>query len=191
MDKDAGFSLNRRRFATTLMTAAGAAAVAPVPAQAEGPKTVAPESVPFPASAVTFHRHPVEAKIKAFAPSEVVLLDGVFRDSAQANLRYLHELDADRLLHNFRVNASLASSAEPLGGWEKPDCELRGHFVGHFLSACVLAQAAEPDAEIKRKSDYLITELAKCQAQLSKSTRGYLSAFPISYFDRLDKRTKV
>ncbi|MFV2067473.1 MAG: hypothetical protein ACC645_10870 [Pirellulales bacterium] len=28
----------------------------------------------------------------------------------------MHELDSDRLLHAFHVNAGLPSSAEPLGG---------------------------------------------------------------------------
>ena len=30
-------------------------------------------------------------------------------------------------------------AAVPLGGWEKPDCELRGHFIGHYpLWLCAL-----------------------------------------------------
>ena len=48
--------------------------------------------------------------------------------------QYLLSLDPDRLLHTFRLNAGLPSSAKPLGGWEEPKCELRGHFVGHYLS---------------------------------------------------------
>jgi len=45
------------------------------------------------------------------------------------------------LLHTFRLTAGLPSSAEPLGEWEKPECELRGHFTGgHYLSACALGR---------------------------------------------------
>ena len=48
-----------------------------------------------------------------------------------------------QLIHNFRVNADIPSTAKPFGGWEQPnngqalhrDSELRGHFTGHFLSA--------------------------------------------------------
>ena len=32
--------------------------------------------------------------------------------------KYLLALDPDRLLHMFRINAGLPSSARPLGGWE-------------------------------------------------------------------------
>jgi uncharacterized protein len=86
------------------------------------------------------------------------------------------------------VNAGLSSSAQPLGGWEKPDCELRGHFVGHYLSACALMYSSTGDQELKAKGDAIVAELAKCQAKLSG---GYLSAFPTEFFDRLNARKKV
>ena len=160
-------------------------------AAANEDKAASAEYVPFP-PAISFERHLVVLKAEAFAPSQVKLSGrGVFQESAEANLRYLKLLDADRLLHNFRVNAGLPSSAQPLGGWEKPDCELRGHFVGHYLSACALAHAAGGDADIKQKADYMVAELAKCQQELSNTWPGYLSAFPMSFFDRLDARTKV
>ena len=87
----------------------------------------------------------------------------------------LHKLSADRLLHVFRVNAGLPSSAKPLGGWEKPDCEVRGHFPGHFLSACSLTYSSTGDIALKDKADGMVAELAKCQKALGGS---YLSAFP-------------
>src|SRR5207244_4363729 len=96
-----------------------------------------PEVVPFDEK-MEFKRKLVPAKVHAFRMSQVRLLPGVFADCQKANFDYLKRLDSDRLLHNFRVNAGLASSAQPLGGWEKPDCELRGRFVGHYLSACAL-----------------------------------------------------
>ncbi|MBV9267145.1 MAG: glycoside hydrolase family 127 protein [Acidobacteriaceae bacterium] len=120
--------------------------------------------------------------------TDVRLLPSIYKDSEEANLRYLKRLDAERLLHNFRVNAGIASSAQPLGGWEKPDCELRGHFVGHYLSACALMFSSTGDRDIKGKGDYIVSELAKCQAKLPG---GYLSAFPLEFFDRLNAREKV
>src|SRR5437868_4456303 len=80
-----------------------------------------------------------------FPLTGVRLLDGPFKHAMELDHRYLLSLDADRLLHNFRVNAGLSSSAKPLGGWEAPDCELRGHFVGHYLSACALMYASTGD----------------------------------------------
>ena len=108
---------------------------------------------------------------------------GPFRAAAEANRRYLKTLPPDRLLHTFRLTAGLPTSAEPLGDWEKPDCELRGHFAGgHYLSACAFAYASSGDEELKRNGDVMVAELAKCQAQFKN---GYLSAFPPELFDRL------
>ncbi len=75
-------------------------------------------------------------------------------------------LDVDRLLHNFRLNAGLPSSAQPLGGWEEPKCELRGHFVGHYLTACALMYASTGDKKLKEKGDQVVAGLAECQAKL-------------------------
>jgi hypothetical protein len=58
----------------------------------------------------------------------------------------MQRLNADRLVRDFRLNAGLPSRANPLGGWEtyqdpahrEQDCELRGHFTGHYLSAAAL-----------------------------------------------------
>ncbi len=113
----------------------------------------------------------------------VRLRAGVFSAAAEANRKYLKTLPTDRLLHTFRLTAGLPSSAEPLGDWEKPDSELRGHFTGgHCLSACALAFASSGDEELKRKGDLIVAELAKCQTQLKN---GYLSAYPEEFYDRL------
>src|SRR5689334_17141223 len=68
-----------------------------------------------------------------FALADVRLLDGPFRQAQLRDAQYLLDLDADRLLHMFRVNAGLPSTAKPLGGWEAPQVELRGHTLGHYL----------------------------------------------------------
>jgi hypothetical protein len=68
-------------------------------------------------------------KVRPFPMTQVRLKNGPFKEATEANRRYLLSLPPDRLLHTFRLNAGLPSSAEPLGGWEKPDCELRGHFA--------------------------------------------------------------
>ncbi len=146
-----------------------------------------PELPPF-GEAITFTRKEAPRKISSFAMTEVHLLPGIFQDSQQANFNYLKALDSDRLLRNFRVNAGLPSEAQPLGGWEAPDCELRGHFAGHYLSACALMYSSTGDDAIKAKADGMVAELAKCQAKLGG---GYLSAFPIEFFDRLNARQKV
>ncbi|UCG58505.1 MAG: glycoside hydrolase family 127 protein [Phycisphaerales bacterium] len=129
-------------------------------------------------------REVIEFGARPFDLKRVRLLDGPFKDAMERDRRYLHELDSDRLLHMFRVNADLPSSAEPLGGWERPDCEVRGHTMGHYLSACALMYASTGDQALKNKADRIVDELAKCQKALGDS--GYLSAFPETWFDRVE-----
>jgi len=124
----------------------------------------------------------VEFKATAFPLNQVRLLDGPFLKATQTNEEWLESLPVDRLVHNFRVNASLSSSADPLGGWEAPDCELRGHYTGHFLSACALSYASTGNDTLKQRGDAVVAELAQCQKAIGN---GYLSAFPVSFFDRL------
>src|SRR5204862_8033796 len=126
-----------------------------------------------------------------FPLQQVRLLDGPFRQAMLLDEQYLLSLDPDRLLHNFRVNAGLPSSAKPLGGWEAPDVELRGHSVGHYLSALALMYAASGDARFKTRADLMVAELAKIQtAQAARFHAGYLLAFPEEFFDRVDESVK-
>lgn len=129
---------------------------------------------------------PLEAR--AFELQDVRLLDGPFKHAMDLDHEYLLSLDVDRLLHNFRVNAGLPSQAKSLGGWEAPDCELRGHFVGHYMSACALMYASTGDQRLKEKADAVVAGLAACQDKLGN---GYLSAFPESFIDRVEKRIPV
>jgi hypothetical protein len=126
---------------------------------------------------------------RPFPLKQVRLGEGPCQVAMQADQRYLHSLPTDRLLHTFRINAGLASSAQPLGGWEAPDCELRGHYAGgHYLSACALMYATTGDEDLKKNANIVVAELAKCQNALKG---GYLSAFPIEFFDRLRNRERV
>jgi DUF1680 family protein len=130
---------------------------------------------------------------RPFPLRDVRLLDGPFRDAMLRDQKYLLDLDADRLLHNFRVNVGLPSTAKPLGGWEAPDVELRGHTVGHYLSALALMFASTGDQRFKARGDLIVAELAKVQ-QASPSRgyhEGYLSAFPEELIDRVDARRSV
>jgi hypothetical protein len=126
--------------------------------------------------------------IQAFDLSDVRLMDGPCREEQEATRRYLHELDPERLLYTFRKNAGLDAPGEPLGGWEKPDSEVRGHFVGHYVSACAEMYAATGDEELKARADYMVAEMAKCQEALGGE---YLSAYPESFFDRLEAMDRI
>jgi len=171
-------TVNRREFVTTA-AAIGAGAMLRVSALGlENQSTGASSAT---SKAVT--RDVAVPQVSPFPLKDVRLQPGAFSAAAEANRKYLKTLPTDRLLHTFRLTVGLPSSAEPLGDWEKPDCELRGHFAGgHYLSACALAFASSGDEELKRNGDLMVAGLAKCQAQ---HKNGYLSAFPQELFDRL------
>jgi uncharacterized protein len=133
-------------------------------------------------------KNAVPLKASAFPLEQVRLLPGPFKHAMDLDEQYLLSLSVDQLLHNFRVNAGLKSDAKPLGGWEAPECELRGHFVGHYLSACALMYASTGDQQLKDNADAVVSGLAQCQDKLGN---GYLSAFPESYLDRVEKRVPV
>jgi DUF1680 family protein len=154
-----------------------------------------PDVLPFDRP-VDYHRADVAPAVEPFPMRQVKVTGGVYKDAEEWNRGYLQRLGADRLLYNFRENAGLdTKGAKPLAdmnaqrvsSWEHPNdntraTELRGHFTGHALSA--LAQlAANGDADAKAKGDYMVAELAKVQEKLGG---GYLSAFPMELFDRLD-----
>ena len=129
---------------------------------------------------------------RPFALRDVRLLDGPFKQANELDQQYLLSLDPDRLLHTFRLNAGLPSTAKPLGGWEAPDVELRGHTTGHYLSALALMYAATGDARFKARADQMVASLAEIQAaQAKKFHAGYLSAFPEELFDRVEARQRV
>ncbi|MCJ7564152.1 MAG: glycoside hydrolase family 127 protein, partial [Candidatus Aminicenantes bacterium] len=135
----------------------------------------------------------IPSKAYPFDLRDVRLLEGPFREAMLRDQKYLLELDSDRLLHNFRLTAGLPSTAQPLGGWEEPKGELRGHTVGHFLSACALMYASTGDVRFKDKGNGIVAELAKVlEAMPSKGfNKGFLSAYPEEFFDRVDKRIRV
>lgn len=162
---------SRRDFVVTSTSALAALAAIPV--------------LPRHARAALARRAP-SIVARPFDLHQVRLLPGPFRDDLEVNRRYLMGLDPDRLLHSFRITAGLPSTAEPYYGWEAPNNELRGHFVGHYLSGCALMAAQTGDAAVKARGDLLVAELAKCQRP-----NGYLSAFPEDFFDRLKARRGV
>jgi len=129
------------------------------------------------------HRDRPRWRAQPFALDQVCLLDGPFLQARERERRYLMSIPNDRLLHSFRLTAGLPSTAKPLGGWESPNCEIRGHFTGgHYLSACALLCAATADGAILDKANALVEELARCQRD-----DGYLGAYPSSFYDRLGR----
>ncbi len=84
----------------------------------------------------------------------------------KANTAYMMNLDKDKLLLNFKLEAGrFCEDTNIHGGWETPTCQLRGHFLGHWLSAAAMHYYASGDQEIKAKADAIVKELAICQVE--------------------------
>jgi DUF1680 family protein len=130
----------------------------------------------------------LRTKVQPFDLARVRLRLGPFLDATLVNRRFVMGQDPDRLLHTFRITAGLPTNAEPLGGWEAPENELRGHYTGHYLSGCALLAAGLGDDEVKARGNLMVAELAKCQQAIGN---GYLSAFPMELFDRLREGRRV
>lgn len=111
----------------------------------------------------------------------VRLKDADFSPRRALVKRYIESFDLDRLMHSFRKNAGIETHAEPLGGWESENCGLRGHFVGHFLSACSKFAYGDEDRNLKQKAYDIVDILEQCACD-----NGYLSAFEEETLDILE-----
>ncbi|WP_028612022.1 beta-L-arabinofuranosidase domain-containing protein [Paenibacillus harenae] len=134
-----------------------------------------------------------------FRPGQVQLLDGPLRARFELNKKYVMSLTDQNLLRSFYLEAGLwsysgnggtttASATNKDGpehwhwGWESPTCELRGHMMGHWLSAAARIYAQTKDMPVKAKADHIVAELAKCQ---EANGGEWLAAFPESFMVRM------
>jgi DUF1680 family protein len=98
----------------------------------------------------------------------VRLLPGRFKQAMEINKEYLLKLDPDRLLWPYHDRAGMPVKGERYSGWEKKD--VVGQTTGHYISALALMFAGTGDAEIKRRLDYMVDEIAAVQ---KKHGNGY------------------
>ena len=105
--------------------------------------------------------------MKELKSKQVKLCDGDLRRREIANREYLMKLTSENLLLNYKLEAGRYSGREldsdAHRGWESPVCQLRGHFLGHWLSAAAIHYDMSGDMELKAKADAIIDELAECQ----------------------------
>jgi DUF1680 family protein len=123
----------------------------------------------------------------------VELLDSPFRANQARNTAYLLFLDPERMLRSFRLNYGQPTQAAPIGGWERPASQIRGHTTGHLLSALALTYANTGDEAARTRGRYLVSQLAALQGRAKEAGfhPGYLSGFPEVYFDWLERGQPV
>ena len=132
--------------------------------------------------------------LKPAEKGSVKILPGVFRERMDVNRQYLLELDANCLLQNFYLEAGIIlpglqvvdnpETANLHWGWEAPTCQLRGHFLGHWISAAAKLIAADGEPELRVKLDNIVSELARCQ---ELNGGEWVGSIPEKYFTRLIK----
>lgn len=115
----------------------------------------------------------VPVKAYAFNLKDVKLLNSAFSHAMSLDSSYLLSLSTDRLLHRFHKYAGLPVKDSVYKGWESQG--LSGHTLGHYLSAAAMMFISTGKAEFKKRVDYIIEELDRCQ-QARKT--GYIGAIP-------------
>ena len=123
------------------------------------------------AGSIRAQTSPLPSTASPLPLADVRLRPSDYATAVSVNRAYLLRLDADRLLHNFRLYAGLTPKGPIYGGWESDT--IAGHTLGHYLSALVLMNAQTGDAECRRRADYIVGELAAAQA---KRGTGYVGA---------------
>jgi len=134
----------------------------------------------------------MEPALRPLPRGTVKLLPGLFQHRFSLNRQYMISLKTDSLLQNFYLEAGLwqpRGKAEDIhGGWEAPTCQLRGHFLGHWLSAAAMIAANTGDQEIKGKADYIVSELAYCQQE---NGGEWVGSIPEKYLDWVARGKRV
>jgi DUF1680 family protein len=144
---------------------------------------------------------PATTELQPIPLGQVKLLPGPFLDRATLNREYVVSLKDENLLQNFYLEAGLwnprfrmtAMGSPSRGddihwGWESPTCQLKGHFLGHWLSAAAYIAASTGDPELKGKLDRIVSELDKVQ----KANGGvWAGSIPEKYFDWVARKKPV
>ena len=131
--------------------------------------------------------------VRFFEGGEVTLQAGSpFAASRDRMVDFLLKVNDDQMLYSFRKAAGIDTrGALPMTGWDSPECKLRGHTTGHYLSALALAYANMGLMSLKEKLDYMVEELSVCQNRLSQAHEpGFLSAYSPEQFDLLEQYTR-
>jgi len=108
------------------------------------------------------------APVRPFELRDVRLGAGLLQEKRDRMKSFLRQYDERRFLVLFNNQAGRpnpAGVAVP-GGWEDGGL-LSGHWAGHHLTALAQAYADQGEAVYKEKLDWMVAELAACQAAIT------------------------
>lgn len=122
----------------------------------------------------------------------VTLHDAELLRRRAENRDYMLELKNENLLLSYMMEAGLFKTSDTPegihGGWESPLCELRGHFLGHWLSAAAMHYEATGDRMLKAKADEIVSVLARCQQE---NGGRWAASIPEKYLYRIAEHKPV
>ncbi|MDT0444719.1 beta-L-arabinofuranosidase domain-containing protein [Streptomyces johnsoniae] len=101
---------------------------------------------------------------------------------------YLMSLGAGQLLRGFVHEAGVFTPGAPpepgagFGGWEALGSQLRGHFLGHWLSAAARIVATTGDAELRARAEGIVGRLAGLQRE---NGGEWVFSIPEKYLHRM------
>jgi uncharacterized protein len=141
---------------------------------------------------------PIATELEPVPVGRVRLLPGPFLERARLNRDYVVSLKDENLLQNFYMEAGLwgpryrSTSNGDKGrgddihwGWESPTCQLRGHFLGHWLSAAAYIAKSTSDPETGGKAERIVSELARVQTE---NGGRWAASIPEKYFDWIARK---
>lgn len=135
----------------------------------------------------------------------IVLKDSVFKKRFEKNYEYIMSLRTDNLLRNYLLEAGLWSYSgnssttidpeeqvenpdEWHWGWESVSCEIRGHFLGHWLSAAAKIYSTTNCPALHGKILEIIDGLEMCQ---KINGDGWVASIPQKYMKKMEKKQTV
>lgn len=127
-----------------------------------------------------------------------LLSDSPFAVRARTDKEYLLALKEKYLLQNHYAEAGMIgdefvdipfmyglwNDPDYHKGWEDPTSQIRGHFLGHWISASCYMYRLTGDERLKGKVCYIISELARCQ---ERNGRGWVAPIPEKYFEFVEQ----
>lgn len=133
----------------------------------------------------------------------VRLSKGIFDRRRRLNREYLLSLTVPNLLQNFWIEAGIGTQAWHLRvaeapnaedgrdrhwGWETPGSQLRGHFLGHWMSAAAREVSVTGDPALAAQLSEVVGELARCQRE---NGGEWVWAISPRYLDRLSSGREI
>lgn len=118
--------------------------------------------------------------LSQFSANEVTLRNSEFAERQQWDKNFMMSLDVDRLLYFF-LDESNREGLESYGSWENAD--LKGHTLGHYLTAMSMLYAQDKDPEVQRRIDRAIDGMEECQKRLGT---GLITAFRLDLLDECE-----